>query len=67
MLNIEYICNRYLLNIQINAFLSGWIYDVGNSKAEDQLGVHTVTRDQIARETTQTFLQIWFVPSDNQW
>lgn len=67
MLNKEYICNRYLLNIQINAFLSGWIYDVGNSKAEDQLGVHTVARDQIARETTQTFLQIWFVPSDNQW
>lgn len=67
MLSIEYIYNRYLLNISINAFLSGWIYDVGNSKAQNQLGVHRVTRDQIARETTQTFLQIWFFPSDNQW
>lgn len=67
MLSIEYIYNRYLLNIRINAFLSGWIYDVGNSKAQNQLGVHRVTRDQIAREITQNFLQIWFFPSDNQW
>lgn len=63
VLSIEYIFNRYLLNICINIWLSGW-YRILGILRQGTTWVFTLTRDQIARET-QTFFQIWFAPRDN--